>query len=121
MYTIPQCLAALRSVGFEAVDYADFADKSAFLNEACDPWYDTLKGSYFPTSLEAVSRIPMTPAGRLVTDVVMGALEFVRMVPAGTRKISSLLNHAPDNLVAGGEKNIFTPMFFFLARKPESA
>lgn len=30
-----------------------------------------------------------------------------------------MLERAADGLVAGGKQGIFTPLFFFLARKPE--
>jgi len=120
LYTIPQCLAALRTVGFEVMDYADMADPATFLSEACNPWYETLKGTYVP-SIENLTRLPMSPIGRVITDKAVTVLEWAGIVPAGTRKVTALLNDAADNLVAGGEVQIFTPMFFFLARKPEAA
>lgn len=45
-------------------------------------------------------------------------LETLRIAPKGTTKVSKLLEKAGKCLVQAGEKNIFTPMFFFLARKP---
>lgn len=120
LYTIPECLAALRSVGFEVVDYCDMCDKNSFLAEATEPWYETLKGNYSPT-LENLGRLPMSPAGRVVTDTFITVFETLGLIPSGTRRVSQLLNAAADNLVAGGEMNIFTPMFFFLARKPLTA
>jgi sterol 24-C-methyltransferase len=46
------------------------------------------------------------------------ALETVGLAPAGSRRVSQLLEKAAESLVAGGEKKIFTPMFFYLVRKP---
>ena len=49
------------------------------------------------------------------------ALEKAGVAPAGSRRVSQLLNMAADNLVEGGVRNIFTPMFFYLVRKPLNA
>jgi sterol 24-C-methyltransferase len=39
----------------------------------------------------------------------------------GSGRVASFLERAGDGLVAGGKTGIFTPLFFFLARKPASA
>ncbi|RKO90511.1 sterol methyltransferase C-terminal-domain-containing protein [Blyttiomyces helicus] len=54
----------------------------------------------------------------LATDKFVMGMETLRLAPPGTRKVSTLLNLAAENLVKGGEKHLFTPMYFFLARKP---
>ncbi|MCY4191170.1 MAG: hypothetical protein OXC54_02155 [Rhodospirillaceae bacterium] len=46
---------------------------------------------------------------------------MLRLFPDGSRAVSTLLNRAADALVEGGRAGIFTPMFFFLARKPSEA
>ena len=40
------------------------------------------------------------------------------MVPAGTYRVSQVLNTGAGALVDAGKQGLFTPMFFFLARKP---
>ncbi len=40
------------------------------------------------------------------------------MVPEGTAAGSTLLNLGADALVEGGVTGVFTPMFFFLVRRP---
>jgi sterol 24-C-methyltransferase len=42
----------------------------------------------------------------------------MRVAPRGTTEVSDFLNLAADALVRGGETGIFTPLFFFHARKP---
>jgi sterol 24-C-methyltransferase len=44
-------------------------------------------------------------------------LETLRLAPKGATEISTVLNIAADSLVAGGQAGIFTPMFFYLAKK----
>ncbi|GJN24874.1 hypothetical protein PR202_gb12645 [Eleusine coracana subsp. coracana] len=58
------------------------------------------------------------------------ALEYVGLAPQGSERVSDFLEKAAEGLVEGGKipsdednnyrKEIFTPMYFFLARKPLS-
>jgi len=59
----------------------------------------------------------MTSLGRSVTHASVWALEALRIAPAGSTKVSKLLNATAIDLVEGGKKEIFTPSFFFLAQK----
>lgn len=60
----------------------------------------------------------MTRPGRAVTHAFVTVLEFLGIAPRGTAKISGILNATAVDLVAGGRAEIFTPSFFFIARKP---
>ena len=60
----------------------------------------------------------MHPWGRFVTDLFVYVLESIRIAPSGTRKVSQVLNLGADALVKAGDLELFTPMFFFVARKP---
>ncbi|KAI9098648.1 S-adenosyl-L-methionine-dependent methyltransferase [Phlyctochytrium arcticum] len=117
LYTIVQTLEVLKNLGFEIVEHCDLAADTAPLMEAQNPWYLPLQGSY-SLNLEQLHRWRMTPFGRWMTDKMVLTLETLRVAPSGTRKVSSLLNLAADSLVKAGEQKIFTPMFFFLVRKP---
>ncbi len=59
----------------------------------------------------------MTWVGRLVTHSMVWTLELLRIAPAGSTQVSALLNATALDLVDGGKLEIFTPSFFFLARK----
>jgi sterol 24-C-methyltransferase len=65
-----------------------------------------------------LSGFRMTWLGREITHMFVSTLEALRIAPRGTSKISAILNATAIDLVAGGEKEIFTPSYFFLARKP---
>lgn len=56
--------------------------------------------------------------GRWATDKFVFAMESLGLAPPGSRSVSQLLNRAADALVEGGEKDLFTPMFFYKVRKP---
>ncbi|KAI8337451.1 S-adenosyl-L-methionine-dependent methyltransferase [Chlamydoabsidia padenii] len=110
LYSKKECLAALRSVGFNVVEEWDAADP---LDGATVPWYYTL--SRPDPGLRGWLR---SPWGRRYTDYLLTFLNKINMVPLGVLETSQLLNAAADNLVLGGELGIFTPMFFFMAEKP---
>uniref|UniRef100_F6I344 Sterol methyltransferase C-terminal domain-containing protein n=1 Tax=Vitis vinifera TaxID=29760 RepID=F6I344_VITVI len=46
--------------------------------------------------------------------------EFVGLAPKGSQRVQAFLAKAAEGLVDGGKKEIFTPMYLFLARKPSS-
>jgi len=100
---------ALRAAGFDLLESRDLATES----DPETPWYRALQGRDF-----SISSIPRTPAGRFLTNLTVRAAERVRLGPKGTAEVSRILNRGADSLVEGGVSGIFTPMFFFLARKP---
>ena len=106
---VPEICDALRTAGFELLDAHDRAPES----DPQTPWYRALQGRDL-----SLSSIPRTPFGRALTNLTLRAGERLRLFPEGSRAVSTLLNAAADALVEGGRSGIFTPMFFFLARKP---
>ncbi len=100
---------ALRAAGFELLEAGDRALES----DPETPWYRALQGRDL-----TLSSIPRTPFGRALTNLTLRVGERLRLFPEGSRAVSTLLNAAADALVEGGKSGIFTPMFFFLARKP---
>ena len=100
---------ALRTAGFELLEAHDRASES----DPETPWYRALQGRDL-----SLSSIPRTPLGRALTNLTLQVGEKLRVVPEGSRAVSTLLNKAADALVEGGESGIFTPMYFFMARKP---
>ena len=104
--------AALREAGFELADARDLAPES----DPETPWYRALQGrDLTPAS------IPRTPIGRALTNLALRVGERLRIVPEGSREVSSVLNAGADALVDGGIAGVFTPMFYYLAVKPERA
>ena len=103
-------LAALRAAGFEVLEAYDLGDSSEI------PWYDPIDADR-PVTL-SVSGFRTTRVGRQLTHAAVTLLEKARLAPSGSATVSSVLVQGADALVAGGTKNIVTPMFFTLARKP---
>jgi len=100
---------ALKSAGFEVLETQDLVEKS----HKDYPWYRSLSGGF---SIEGFRH---TKFGRGVTNLIVMLLEKARIAPKGTTEVSALLMETADDLVTGGRQGIFSPMYFFLARRPE--
>ncbi|GBG71920.1 hypothetical protein CBR_g10856 [Chara braunii] len=104
-----QCVEALKGAGFEVIMTEDLAKSSAI------PWYYPLARGF------GLSEFRLTSFGRFFTRRLVWLLETLRVAPVGTTQVSRFLETASHGLVAGGKREIFTPMFFFLVRKPAKA
>ena len=102
--------SALSAAGFEVLEARDLSGDS----DPETPWYRALQGRDL-----SLASIPRTPIGRALTNLALRVGERLRIVPAGSREVSSVLNAGADALVEGGAAGVFTPMFYYLARKPE--
>jgi sterol 24-C-methyltransferase len=106
---IPEMLDSLRAAGFEVIESHNAAD-------VCDPetpWYLPLVGE--TSSLLAVRR---GRVGRFLARRLIRTVEALRIAPKGSAEVSKMLGAAAEALIAGGEAGIFTPNYFFLARRP---
>lgn len=99
----------LEKAGFEVLDHFDAERGVHNSNEI--PWYDTLNGKM------SLSGFRMTYIGRLCTHSMVWTLELIGIAPRGSTRVSALLNATAIDLVDGGKLEIFTPSYFFLARK----
>lgn len=111
LYSTRQCLEAAKSVGFKVLEEGDVAP----VDEATEPWYDTLKK---PEGMRGLLR---SPWGRFYTNSLLTFLNKFGLVPPGVLETSQLLNSAAEMLVEGGEMGIFTPMYLFVVEKPLDA
>ncbi|WP_419934434.1 methyltransferase domain-containing protein [Candidatus Palauibacter sp.] len=103
---------ALREAGFELLEAKDVAVE----DPSCIPWYEPLSGSGLSLANFRSSR-----AGRVVTHCLVWTLERLGIIPRGALRVSGLLNMAAAAFARAGQLGIFTPMYFVLARKPDSS
>jgi len=101
---------ALRAAGFEFIVGEDRALEA----DPNTPWYLPLRGQGL-----WCGGFFRSPVGRAVTNVSVRVLECLHIAPRGSTAVSTFLNAAAETLVRAGESGIFTPMYFFHARKPE--
>lgn len=104
-----QCLDALKQAGFEVLWDKDLAAESPI------PWYAPLD----PTRI-SLSSFRLTSVGRFFTRNMVKVLEYAGLAPKGSQRVQDFLEKAAEGLVEGGRKEIFTPMYFFVVRKPLS-
>ncbi|KAF5738384.1 Cycloartenol-C-24-methyltransferase -like protein [Tripterygium wilfordii] len=102
-----QCLEALKKAGFDVVWEKDLAADSPI------PWYLPLDKNHF-----SLSSFRLTAVGRFFTRNMVKVLEYVGLAPNGSQRVQDFLEKAAEGLVEGGRKEIFTPLYFFVARKP---
>jgi len=92
---------AMLAAGFEIVDARDLALESEI------PWYEPLSGKWSFTGFRH------TRIGRYLTHQMVWGMETVGLAPKGVFQIHCMLMKTAIALVQGGEKKIFTPMFFY--------
>jgi sterol 24-C-methyltransferase len=102
-------LEALGLAGFAQVASEDLA----LAGDSATPWHLPLSGKEF-----SWRGLHLTSIGRRLSHRAVWLMERLRLAPKGATEVSAVLNTAAEALVAGGERGIFTPMFFFVARRP---
>ena len=103
---------ALEAVGFEIIEASDQEVKT----DSSVPWYQPMEG--LTSSLRSWLRVP---GGRSTLAGGVRLAETVGMFPKDSWRVIELLDRQADAYVAGGQSGIFTPLYCFLARKPESS
>lgn len=112
--TIPECLERIKKAGFEVLYHGDLAVEAKKQFGAGNvTWYHALTaGTDFFTGFLRSTQ------GRYFTRTMLNVLESIGAAPSGSVKTSDMLEDAAVSLVEGGDTEIFTPMYFFLCRKP---
>ncbi|KAF7559942.1 hypothetical protein G7046_g4210 [Stylonectria norvegica] len=116
MFKISHGLDAIKGAGFELELQEDLAETDT----GSAPWYWPLDSNLAnaQTIGDILTVFRMNKWGRFVMHNVIGALEAIRIAPAGTRKTADSLSKAADALVEGGKQKLFTPMYLMVAKKP---
>ncbi|MBC7171981.1 MAG: methyltransferase domain-containing protein [Polyangiaceae bacterium] len=105
---IPDVRRSLEAAGFEVLEITDLA----LSGDPETPWYLPLRGE------PGLAGLPRRGLGRLLTRRAIAGLESLGVAPKGSSDVSRMLNDAADALVEAGQRGIFTPMLFFVARRP---
>jgi len=100
---------SMTDAGWEDVETKDMVGNS----DAKTPWFLPLSGAL------TISGWKHTSWGRAITHRALTVLEFLKIAPKGSTEISKILCETADDLVKGGEAEIFTPLLLVLGRKPQ--
>jgi len=106
--TIPEVLSALEEAGFELVEHRDLGPAGP--SEI--PWHVSLSSNFTRGGLFR------SPLLREIAPRGLELLEKMRLAPQGYGAVYRLICFGGDALVAAGPTGIFTPFYFFHARKP---
>ncbi|KAF9200676.1 Delta(24)-sterol C-methyltransferase [Haplosporangium sp. Z 27] len=120
LVTAKECVQALKNAGFEVQSAQDISDATITGDKI--PWYTPLEGDITKATglWDYVTFLRTTTPGRAFTTFMLKTLESVGLVAPGSAKVSGILQIAADALAESARIGIFTPMFFFVARKPEA-
>jgi len=105
--TIAVMVQALKDAGFEVIEHFDRVTSSDI------PWYYPLTPRITPKG------IFHTWLGRYIAIKGLAAVEYLKIAPAGSASTLDMLQRGGNALVAAGQAEIFTPMYWVLCRKPE--
>ncbi|KAF9012971.1 delta-sterol C-methyltransferase [Hymenopellis radicata] len=108
---------AIKTVGFELEHEEDLADRPDPV-----PWYYPLEGdlSKAQTFWDLILCWRTSTSGKFVTHNGLSLLEFLRIIPKGTKAVCDELKVAGDALTKGGQTKLFTPMYLAICRKPSN-
>jgi len=105
-----EVMDAMKRAGFEIIEQQDFG----LHNPDFDiPWYGSLEGSYL-----SFNGFKHTPLGFMITHKMVWLLESLKIAPKGTYECHQILVDVAFDLVKAGKLGIFSPSYFYLARKP---
>ena len=102
---------SLEAVGFELLEAVDFAGKG-------DPntkWYSPMESRHGTVG----NFFRRTPMGRKAMESVMRLSAFIGLLPRQSHKVMNFVDRTANAYVSGGKEGVFTPLYCFLARKPD--
>jgi len=111
--SVETVLKCLEETGFILEEKKDLAPPDE-VNPV--PWYDALA-----PNLRSINGLRVTYFGIFLTHLALNIFETLRIFQRGTTSTHSVLIRAHSGLVKGGKQEIFTPMYYFLASKPEES
>jgi sterol 24-C-methyltransferase len=116
MVPISEAHSAIESAGFELLYAEDLATRPD-----ATPWYYPIAGDfrYMGSIWDFFTIFRMTNVARRGVEKLLGAMELVRLAPAGSAKTAASLAWAANCLVAGARGGLFTPMYLMIVKKPE--
>ena len=111
IFTFAQVDRALEKVGFQVIESMDREVKDG----PSTPWYQPMEG--LSPTLRAWRR---TPLGRNAMVGGVRLAELLGMFPKATSKVLDFMDRIALAYVAGGQSGIYTPLYCFLAKKPDT-
>ncbi len=109
--TFSEVNRALEAAGFDVIEAANRDDREG----QGIPWHRPMEGR----SGTLGNAFRRTPLGRRAIFAGLRMAEVLRLFPNGSAAVVQLMDRTANAYVAGGKLGIFTPLYCFLARKPD--
>ncbi|KAH8669653.1 S-adenosyl-L-methionine-dependent methyltransferase [Tricladium varicosporioides] len=111
-----EAVRAIQAAGFVLEHEEDLAEKKDKI-----PWWSPLNGDirYVSGVKDLFGALRLSWWGRTAVRLFLGGLEAVRLAPGGTAATAAELEIAAESLLEGAKKDLFTPMYLMVGRKPE--
>ena len=110
--TMGEVNRALETAGFQVIEARDRAVDE---NSPITPWYQPMEAR--GTTLGNALR--RTPLGRKAIIGTSRLAEALGVVPKGSAEVLGLMDRTAHAYVAGGKAGLFTPLYCFVALKPQ--
>ena len=104
---------ALEKAGFQIIEGKD---RGVVEGDLSTPWYTPMETNR-GTRGSDLRRIPLS---RKVMHGASRLAQGLRIIPKASADVVELLDETAKAYVAGGKTGIFTPLYCFLVRKPET-
>ncbi len=104
---------ALEKAGFQVIEGTD---RGVVDGDLSTPWYQPMQTGK-GTRGSGLRRLPLS---RKVMHGASKLAQGLRIIPEDSADVVELLDETAKAYVAGGQTGIFTPLYCFLARKPET-
>ncbi|KIY63359.1 hypothetical protein CYLTODRAFT_458169 [Cylindrobasidium torrendii FP15055 ss-10] len=105
---------AIKTVGFDLKHEEDLAERPDAV-----PWYYPLEGDLMKaqTAWDLILCWRTSTSGKFVTHNGLRLLEFLHIIPQGTKAVCDELKVAGDSVLKGGQTKLFTPMYLAICQK----
>ena len=110
--TFDEVNQALETAGFQIVEAMD---RNVTEGQSI-PWYSPMEAQ---REMQLRSLIRGSSLSRRVAIAATKVAVLLKLFPHGSADVISLMARTADAYLAGGREGIFTPLYCFLARKPE--
>ena len=103
--------STLESVGFEVLEATD----RGALSNSPTRWYSPMASRHGSVG----NLFRRSPTGRVLIDWTVRLTESIGLFPQHSHRVIQFLDRAAEAYVNGGREGVFTPLYCFLARKPD--
>lgn len=120
LHTIKDCKNALAASGFQVIEMEDLALHAASQSTKERPWYFSLANEHGNPLVDTLTHVYHAVSGKAYVGI-LSVLEKLGLMELGSTDALKVLQKGGEGLANSGKMGIYTPMLYFLAKKPDEA